>query len=88
MQAISAVESLISQFSSAHIAILFLINQLIQLTLRGLSCLQYHSQNLHVSIRNKMVRSIFSVKLHLYLSALWRGRSLYNVSAAAAVYGS
>lgn len=48
MQAISATESLISQFSPAHIAILFLINQLIQLTLRGLSCLQYHSQNLHV----------------------------------------
>lgn len=35
MQAISATESLISQFSPAHIAILFLISQLIQLTFEG-----------------------------------------------------
>lgn len=65
MQAISAIESLISQFSPAHIAVLFLINQLIQLTLRGLSCLQYHNQCLHISGRNKMVRSTVKIKSHL-----------------------
>lgn len=87
MQAISAVESLISQFSSAHIAILFLINQLIQLTLRGLSCLQYYSQILHVSMRDKMVRSIFRVKLHLHLHCQG-GTLCANVCAAAAVSGT
>lgn len=87
MQAISAIEFLISQFSPAHIAILFLINQLIQLTLRELLCLQYHSQYLHISVRNKMVRNIFRTKSHLSLGGGGTG-CCATASAAAAVVSS